>query len=599
LSRTREFVFTPETDMAMHDRPLPPPTSLVTRLLGCSAGRLACLALGGLGAAALGTASLGGCSLVLGFEECTTNSDCDFGAGGRCENGRCVADNTTGDGDGDPTGDGDGDPTGDGDGDPTGDGDGDGDPTACTTNTECVDAHTATWLCGSEGTCMNGITSECQLLVWPNNTPQDKVVFVGSIMPTSPPFTDLILPVQNAMQLAVEDFNKEATLPNGERLAWIACDSKGSVELAKLAAQHLVDVGVPAIVGPVFSETALAVANDIAIPNGVFMITPTATNKAITTLADNDLVWRTIASDVYQANAMGDRLNAIASQQSTVILYKNDAYGSDLAADTYARLSGGLASATKTYAYSVFADQAQLLDEIASVLGPVIANDQPQTVVILGTSEATAIILSYLQAAAQIDPQLIPQRFIMSHGAVPSMPVTIQAAPNDQTRQLLYTIMEGVAPIIFDQNNFAAFNIRYKIKFNDEDAITTSSLSYDSLLVAAFAMAAIPEGEAITGANMAAQMSRLVDTDGTFINFSGGTSFISQAVNALSTGGSVDLQGVSGGLDFDLETGDVRTNLLGWEAEPIGGNLSTPTLAPQRMYILDDEPATDGMWIDL
>jgi hypothetical protein len=32
---------------------------------------------------------------------------------------------TTGDGDGDPTGDGDGDPTGDGDGDPTGDGDGD------------------------------------------------------------------------------------------------------------------------------------------------------------------------------------------------------------------------------------------------------------------------------------------------------------------------------------------------------------------------------------------------------------------------------------------------------------------------------------------
>jgi ABC-type branched-subunit amino acid transport system substrate-binding protein len=590
--------------MAIHDRPSPHTSSLAARLLGWPE-RLACLALGGLGAAAIGTLSLGGCSLVLGFEECTTDSDCDFGAGGRCDDGRCVADNPTGDGDGDETGDetgdGDGDATGDGDGDGDGDetGDGDGDPTQCTTHTECVDAHNDNWLCGSDGTCMNGITSECQSLVWPNDTPQDKVVFVGSIMPTSPPFTNLILPVQNAMQLAVEDFNKEASLQNGEKLAWIACDSRGSAELAKVAAQHLVDVGAPAIVGPVFSESAIAVATDVAIPNGVFMITPTATNKALTTLADNDLVWRPIASDVYQANAMGDRMNAIASEQSTVILYKDDIYGNDLAEDTYARLSGPLGAATKTYAYTVFADPEDLQDEIAEVLGPVIANDQPETVVILGTSEATAIILIYLQAASQIDPQLIPQKFIMSHGAVPSMPVTVQTATDDPTRQLLYSIMEGVAPIIFDESNFAAFNVRYKIKFNNEDAITTSSLSYDSLLVAAFAMAAIPEGEAITGTNMAAQMSRLVDADGTFINFSGGTSFISTAVNALSTGGSVDLQGVSGPLDFDVETGDVRTNLLGWEAAPIGGNLSTPTLAPQRMYVLDPEPATDGNWVDL
>src|SRR5690606_22164792 len=114
-----------------------------------------------------------------------------------------------------------------------------------------------------------------------------------------------------------------------------------------------------------------------------------------------------------------------------------------------------------------------------------------------------------------------------THGAVPSMPITINNAPNDPTKQLLYAIQEGMAPIIFDENNFNAFNIRYKIKFNDQDAITTSSLSYDSLLVIAFAMSAVPDGEPITGANIAAQMHKLVDPNGTFINFSGGTAFIS------------------------------------------------------------------------
>ncbi|HLT39195.1 MAG TPA: hypothetical protein VK034_23080, partial [Enhygromyxa sp.] len=172
-------------------------------------------------------------------------------------------------------------------------------------------------------------------------------------------------------------------------------------------------------------------------------------------------------------------------------------------------------------------------------------------------------------------------------------------AQGDPTKQLLYAIQEGLAPIIFDENNFTAFNIRYKIKFNDQDAITTSSLSYDSLLVIAFAMAAIPSGEPITGANIAAQMPKLVDPGGTFINFSGGTAFISQAVNALSAGNTVDLQGVSGGLEFDLETGDVRTNLLGWDPIAIGGDLSKPAIEPNRMYVLNPEPATDRTWMDL
>ena len=549
------------------------------------APRTRALRLGSLAAAGLASALLGNaCSVILSFEECSADSDCDFGPGWRCDDGRCVADGGDGDGDGDGNGDGGTETMGD---------------TPCSGHSECVAAHSDTWMCASDGLCKNALSPECQIVAWPDDTPSDDVVFVASIMPTSPPFDVLVTPIQNATQLAIEDFNDETQLPSGERLGWVGCDSRGSAEVAVVAAEHLVDLGVPAIVGPVFSESVLAVAEQVTIPAGVFLITPTATNKAITNLDDNGLVWRPIASDVYQANALADRMDAVASETSTVVLFKDDAYGNDLVADAIAALGDPIAAVTKTYSYEVPPDMDDLVDEISSVLGPVVANDAPETVAIVGTNEAALIILTYLQVAASIDPLLIPERFILTHGAVPSMPTAISNAPDNASRQLLYDVMEGVAPIIFDEQNFAAFNIRYKIKFNDQDAITTSSLSYDSLLVIAFAMATVPEGEAITGARIAEGMARLVDADGTLISFNDGTDFIRAAVNALSAGSSVDLKGVSGELSFDLETGDVRTNLLGWEAEPIGGELDKPTITPRRMYLLDPEPAIDGTWMDL
>jgi hypothetical protein len=158
--------------------------------------------------------------------------------------------------------------------------------------------------------------------------------------------------------------------------------------------------------------------------------------------------------------------------------------------------------------------------------------------------------------------------------------------------------MEGVAPVVFDPINYGAFNIKYKIAFNDADPITTSSLSYDAMMVTAFAMAAIPAGDPITGNAIAANMSKLVDADnGVVIDF-GVQGFIDDAVTALTVG-TVDLKGISGPLDFDLATGDVRTNYEGWISVPIAMDLSNPTIEQVRLYTLNPAPATDGVWSDL
>ena len=94
-------------------------------------------------------------------------------------------------------------------------------------------------------------------------------------------------------------------------------------------------------------------------------------------------------------------------------------------------------------------------------------------------------------------------------------------------------------------------------------------------------------------------MDKIVDKDGTFVNFSGGTAFIDEAVNNLTAGNNIDIKGVSGELDFDTSTGDVRSRYLGYEPFAVGGDVDSPSFQPVRVYLLNDAPATDGTWFDL
>ena len=62
-----------------------------------------------------------------------------------------------------------------------------------------------------------------------------------------------------------------------------------------------------AIIGPIFSESVIEVAEKVTIDRGVFLISPTASSKELSSLSDKGLVWRTISSDIYQASALVER----------------------------------------------------------------------------------------------------------------------------------------------------------------------------------------------------------------------------------------------------------------------------------------------------
>lgn len=483
-----------------------------------------------------------------------------------------------------------------------------GGPLACAGHLECVNTLGDDHVCGKSGECVSALTAECQELFWPGGKPQDKVVFLGSIMTTIAPFDSLVIPLQNAVQLAVEDFNANTDLPGGYKIAYLVCNDGATLEGAMASATHLTDtIGAPAWIGPVFSELVIALAPH-AKATGTLMITPTASAKSISTLDDDGLVWRTIASDVYQASALADRLPLLnPAPTKTAILYKDDAYGNLLLMDTAARLMAKAPQVkftTHKYPNPVGLTPAELMNAYATVIAGAWGGvgQHPDTIVLIGTNEVVNLILGFMNAWGGENPKPTVPRFVVSHGVVPAMPDLIAAAPM-ALKPVLMNATEGVAPVIFDEANFANFNLRYKIRFNDQDPITASSLSYDAAMVVMLAMAGVPDDQDITGKTIAASIAELVDKAGTAVTFGdvdGVTlTFIKKARNVLVTGGTVDLKGVSGELDFDLTAGEVRTNLIGWGLEPDDVDPNVGVLAPRRIYVLKPAPATEGVWMDL
>lgn len=482
-------------------------------------------------------------------------------------------------------------------------------PIACTGHLECVAALGDDHVCGRAGECVSALTAECPIFHWPGGMPRDEVVFVGSIMATSPPFDALALPLQNAVQLAVEDFNANTELPGGTRVAWIGCDDGATAAKATAALSHLSDtIAAPAVVGPIFSELVLLLAEP-AKASGTLLISPTATAKDISELDDDGLVWRTIPSDVYQANAFADRIPQLQpAPQKVALLYKDDAYGNSLLEDVSARLAEvdpALKVSAHKYPNPVGLTEAELLQAFGTLIagawgGP---GEHPDTIGILGTTEAVDIILGVMNAWSAENPDPPVPRFIVSHGAIPALPALIAKAPAS-LKSLLIQHTEGVSPIIFDEANFNNFNIRYKIRFQDQEPITAASLSYDAAMVVMLAMAGVPQGEPITGKGVAAAIAKLVDKEaGTPVSFGEVSglelTFIDKARSILATEGTVDLKGVSGTLDFDLVPGEVRVNMLGWGIDPDMDMPEAGVLDPKRMYVLEAPPSTQGMWVDL
>ncbi len=104
--------------------------------------------------------------------------------------------------------------------------------------------------------------------------------------------------------------------------------SAAGVEAAtKLVQSDKADV----LIGSMSSGVTTAIAQSVAIPNDVVMITPTSSDPSITDLADDDLVFRIYPPDTLQARALAQAMADTYGKDALVnIGGRNDAFGSAL-----------------------------------------------------------------------------------------------------------------------------------------------------------------------------------------------------------------------------------------------------------------------------
>ncbi len=148
--------------------------------------------------------------------------------------------------------------------------------------------------------------------------------FTGGIESLTPPIFD-------GAKLAVAEVNEQGGLLDGEKMVMPSGDTTCSdAAAASNAADRLVNSEkVTAIVGALCTGATIAAANNAAIPGGVVMVSPASTAPAVTDLADNDLVFRTVPSDAFQGEQLA-KLLLSKGIDDVAVTYVNNDYGQGL-----------------------------------------------------------------------------------------------------------------------------------------------------------------------------------------------------------------------------------------------------------------------------
>ena len=167
---------------------------------------------------------------------------------------------------------------------------------------------------------------------------------IGIILGFTGPIESLTPGMADSAELALKEINDSGMFLNGEKLASVRADSTCiDAAAATAAAERLVtSENVVGIMGADCSGVTIAIANNVAVPNGVVMVSPSATSPALTDIEDNGYFFRTAPSDARQGEVLSQILMDKGIKK-VAVTYTNNDYGkglSDSFSAAYQKLGG-------------------------------------------------------------------------------------------------------------------------------------------------------------------------------------------------------------------------------------------------------------------
>jgi ABC-type branched-subunit amino acid transport system substrate-binding protein len=378
---------------------------------------------------------------------------------------------------------------------------------------------------------------------------------IGFLTPFTGDLSDFGPAFFNAAKLAVKEIN-EAGGVNGQPVELVQADDGTNPEQAVQEARRLIEVeGVSAIIGPASSGATIQVAESVTGPNRILEITTSATSPALSTVNDNDYLFRTPISDAAQGKILAD----LAQEQgftSACVMYTNDAYGQGLSeafAEAFQALGG-----TVTAQVPHEREQASYASELQQC-----TQGNPDVLVAVSFPESAGV---YLREAVE---QNLVENFLFVDGT----------KSGDMFAQLGWEHFEGMfgtEPGALDTEAGKAFNERYQAEYGQVPALPFLRQSYDA--VYAIALAAQKAGSNDPTAIRDA-LREVTSAPG--VKITPGVEGWKAALEALANGEDVDLDGTSSNLEFD-ENGDIVQGAIDiWKIE--GGQIVTVETRPVNL----------------
>jgi branched-chain amino acid transport system substrate-binding protein len=159
-----------------------------------------------------------------------------------------------------------------------------------------------------------------------------KEVKIGVILGFTGPIESLTPSMADGAELAMKEVTDSGLLLDAAKVMSVRADSTCvDAGAATAAAERLVTSDkVDGIMGADCSGVTGAVLSNVALANGVVMISPSATSPGLSTAEDNGLFFRTAPSDARQGVVMTEVLME-EGIKSVAVTYTNNDYGKGLA----------------------------------------------------------------------------------------------------------------------------------------------------------------------------------------------------------------------------------------------------------------------------
>ncbi len=346
----------------------------------------------------------------------------------------------------------------------------------------------------------------------------------------------------NGMRLAVAEINEAGGVLGGE-LELVVGDTQTRAQPAIDAAMRLVSVdGVSGILGALSSGNTIPVATTVAKANQVPQISNASTAPAITTLEDDDFLFRTAPSDAYQGVVLAQLVEE-AGIDSVAVLYVNNDYGVGLAEAFAANYGGTLASSA-----AFEPNKASYRGELQSV-----ADGDPEALLLIAYPDDGGLLI-----IRQSLEEGFFDRFVFTDGM--------------KTEQLLDDIgaafMEGMfgtspAPLEGDAN--ARFAAAYEAEFGELPPLPYIDSAYDATMILALA---IEQAGSTDGPAIRDTLREVANAPGEVIL----PGDFAKAKELIAAGTDINYEGAAGAHEFD-ENGDVAGTFEHWAV--LEGSITT------------------------